>query len=204
HPAPVLLLSCQPPISAVPPSPDKATLTPCSAAPTAPLPTSFDPCCDHVDPERENTHAAPVLLLSCQPPISAVPPSPDKATLTPCSAAPTAPLPTSVGPCCDHVDPERENTHAAPVLLLSCQPPISAVPPSPDKATLTPCSAAPTAPLPTSFDPCCDHVDPERENTHAAPVLLLSCQPPISAVPPSPDKATLTPCSAAPTAPLPT
>src|SRR5437588_2271559 len=134
-------------MSAVLPSPDNATLVPWSAAPAAPVPTSFDPCCAHVDPERANTHPAPVLLLSCQPPISAVPPSPDKATLTPCSAAPTAPLPTSFDPCCDHVDPERENTHAAPVLLLSCQPPISAVPPSPDTATLARCCARPRAPV---------------------------------------------------------
>ena len=147
-------MSSGPPMSAVFPSPDNATLVPCSAAPAALVPTSFDPCCDHVDPERENTHPAPVLLLSCQPPISAVPPSPDKATLTPCSAAPTAPLPTSLAPCWDHVEPERVNTHAAPVSLLSCQPPISAVSPSPDRATLTPCCAPPPAPVPTSFGPC--------------------------------------------------
>ena len=49
----------------------------------APLPVSLEPCCVHVDPERVNTHVAPAPPLSNQPPISAVFPSPDSATLLP-------------------------------------------------------------------------------------------------------------------------
>src|SRR5207237_2412370 len=147
------------------------------------------PCWDHVDPERVNTHAAPAWPSSHLPPISAVFPSSDSATLAPCSAAPTAPLPTSFDPCCDQVDPERVNTHAAPLKLSSHVPPISAVHPSPDSATLPPCPAASAAPVPTSFDPCCDQVDPERASTHAAPVPPSSTGPPTNAVFPSPDNA---------------
>src|SRR5436305_3574862 len=82
------------------------------------------------------------------------------------------------------------NTHAAP-MESSLGPPISAVLPSPDNATLNPWLAmGPVTPVPTSFDPCWDQVDPERVNTHAAPMppmLSLSPAPPISAVLPSAD-----------------
>src|ERR1700726_1362402 len=158
--------------------------------PTSPPPVSFEPCCVHVEPERVNTHAAPSLLLSLSPPTSAVFPSPESATLTPKAAAPTAPLPVSFAPCWVQVDPERVNTHAAPTKLLSFSPPIRAVLPSADNATLTPNRPAPTSPLPVSFEPCWVQVDPERVNTHAAPTNLLSLSPPIRAVLPSEESAT--------------
>ncbi len=43
--------------------------------------------------------------------------------------------------------------------------------PSAEIATEVPCWAYPTAPVPTSLLPCCDHTPPLRVNTHAAPVL---------------------------------
>ncbi len=85
-------------------------------------------------PERVNTDALPTLLLSSSAPINAVDPSPDKATLAPKLV--TFAL-FSFGPCCVHVLPDRVNTHAAPT-ELSSSPPISAVFPSAERATLTP------------------------------------------------------------------
>ena len=70
--------------------------------------------------------------------------------------------------------PLREWTHAAPVILLSAIPPAMVVLPSADIATEKPCSARPTAPVPTSFMPCWLHTVPRRLKTHAAPVYELS------------------------------
>src|SRR5262249_27513527 len=50
--------------------------------------------------------------------------------------------------------PDRVHTHAAPTPLLSKYPPTSAVLPSAERATDSPCSAFPTDPLPTSLPPC--------------------------------------------------
>src|SRR5262249_12381121 len=58
-------------------------------------------------------------------------------------------------PCWDHTPPLRVNTHAAPAVLLSLIPPTITVLPSADSATDRPCCAFPTAPVPTSFGPCC-------------------------------------------------
>ena len=69
---------------AVLPSADSATEMPCSAAPTAPVPTSFVPCWVQTPPLRVKTHAAPVKLLSRYPPTMAVLPSADSATEMPC------------------------------------------------------------------------------------------------------------------------
>ena len=105
---------------------------------------SFSPCWVHVDPERVNTHAAPAPPLSPDPPISAVLPSAESATLLPNSPSPVSPVPVSFSPCWVQVDPERVNTHAAPtpaglnVPPLSAGPPISAVLPSAESATLVP------------------------------------------------------------------
>ena len=196
HAAPAPLLSSEPPTSAVSPSPDSATLPPCSAGSgllTAPEPMSFEPCWVQVVPERVNTHTAPAPPLSSKPPTSAVLPSDDSATLLPWKAAPTAPVPTSFAPCWVQVVPERVNTHTAPAPPLSSKPPTSAVLPSDDSATLLPWKAAPTAPVPTSFAPCWVQVVPERVNTHTAPASTSSAEPPTSAVFPSDDSATLIP-----------
>ena len=135
--------------------------------------------------------------------MSAVFPSPDSATLWPWLALPTAPVPTSFGPCWVQVVPERVNTHTAPTSPLSPGPPTSAVFPSPDSATLQPWSASPVAPVPTSFGPCWVQRPRERVNTHTAPAKLLSPKPPTSAVFPSDDSATR-PWLPAPVAPVPT
>src|SRR5580658_8501256 len=77
-------------------------------------------------------------------------------------------------------------THAAPACELSPAPPTMAVVPSADSATEAPWRAAPTAPLPKSFDPCWVQTPPLWVKTHAAPVFDLSSGPPTIAVVPSP------------------
>src|SRR3954454_5496156 len=201
---------------AVLPSPESATEVPCSAVPTglgptAPVPTSFAPCCVHAATGlsdgplklRVNTHAAPTWLLSKAPPRMAVLPSADNVTERPCMAVPTASLPTSFGPCCTHsttVPPRvktslRAKTQAAPTPLLSPGAPSMAVLPSADRVT-TPCAAAPTEPLPTSLGPCSVHTPFWRTKIQAAPMPLLSPVPPTTATLPSADSATAPPCQA--------
>ena len=51
--------------------------------PRASVAVSFGPCWVQVEPERVNTHAAPTLPLSHEPPIRAVLPSADSATVEP-------------------------------------------------------------------------------------------------------------------------
>ena len=73
---------------------------------------------------------------NCRPPIvTSREPSVLSATEVPCQAAPVAPLPTSLFPCCVHVPPLRVYTQAAPALLLSAYPPTIAVLPSALTAT---------------------------------------------------------------------
>src|SRR6516225_3364920 len=124
----------------------------------------------------------------------AVFPSLDSETETPCPACPTAPVPTSFGPCSLHTPPERVNTHAAPASPLSLNPPTMAVFPSPESDAEEPSCALRTAPVPTGFGPCWLHTPPERVKTHAAPAPPLSADPPTMAVFPSPDSETETPC----------
>src|SRR5437588_619561 len=120
---------------AVFPPPESATELPCPACPTAPVPTSRPPCWVHTPPLRVNTHPAPAMLLSAQPPTSAVLPSADSATEIPCCAFPVVPVPMSLPPCWVHVPPLRVNTHTAPAEPLSCGPPTIAVLPSAASAT---------------------------------------------------------------------
>src|ERR1039458_5698736 len=108
----------------------------------------------------------------------AVSPSADSATELPCSANPTAPVPTSLPPCWFHTPPERVYSHAAPRRPLSPKPPTMAVFPSAESPTELPCCALPTAPVPTSFSPCWFQTPPERVYTQAAPALPLSLGPP--------------------------
>src|SRR5215475_11244002 len=175
------------------PSAERATDVPTRA--TAPVLTSLF-CCVQTPPLRVNTHAAPVAprpkgadrshRLSPGPPKIAVLPSADNATEMPWLALPPASVPTSFLPCCVQTPPFRVNTHAAPVLLLSDHPPTIAVLPSADSATDIPWRAFPTAPVPTSFLPCCIQTLPLRVNTHAASVP----HPPTMAVLPSAETAT--------------
>ncbi len=106
------------------------------AFPISPVPMSFPPCWVQVEPERVNTQAAPVLPLSSGPPISAVSPSAESATLSPNLPSPVSPVPVSFSPCWLQVEPERVNTQAAPLSPSSRGPPISAVLPSAESATL--------------------------------------------------------------------
>src|SRR5262245_33427502 len=70
-------------------------------------------------------------------------------------------------------------THAAPTPCeLSSGPPTIAVLPSPDSETDSPCLAAPTAPVPTTFCPYWVQTPLLRTKAHAAPALLLSNGPP--------------------------
>src|SRR5262249_8217603 len=127
--------------------------------------------------------------LSLGPPTMALLPSADNATDMPWQALPTASLPTSFLPCCVQTPPLRVNTHAAPVLPLSDHPPTLAVVPSAESATDMPWRAFPTAPVPTSFLPCCLQVLPLRVNTHPP----SASQPPTMAVLPSAESATAIP-----------
>ena len=145
------------------------------------LAVSFAPCWLQVVPERGNTHAAPAPALSSGPPISAtVSPSAASATLTPKKPS-AAPLPrfwpVSFAPCWVQVVPERVNAHAAPAPLCRPAPPISAVLPSEDSATLSPKRPPFAALFPafgrSAFAPCWLQVVAfsARVKTHAAPVL---------------------------------
>src|SRR5262249_57819664 len=114
HTAPIPASSKSPPTAAVLPSADSATEMPSLAAPPAPVPTNFEPCCVHAEPLRTKIHAAPTAELSAEPPPMAVLPSADSATEAPWPAAPPAAVPTDFEPCCLHLAPPRTNTHAAP------------------------------------------------------------------------------------------
>src|SRR5258708_22660523 len=123
---------------AVLPSAEMETGEPWYALPTAPEPTSLDPCGVHTRPLLIQIHAAPALLLSPYPPTIAVLPSAERDTEPPCSAAPTAPEPISLGPCWVQTPPLLVQTHAAPVLMLSPNPPTMAVLPSAETDTAAP------------------------------------------------------------------
>src|SRR5450759_773329 len=120
----------------------------------------------------------------------AVLPSAERDTEAPCKALPTAPEPTSLGPCWVQTPPLRVQTHAAPTLLLSAYPPTMAVLPSVERDTDQPCSAVPTAPEPTSFGPGWVQTPPLLVQTHAAPTPPLSTSPPTMAVVPSAERDT--------------
>src|SRR5262245_61616308 len=186
------ILSPGPPRIAVLPSAERATDHPWFALPTAPVPTSFLPCCAHAPRLRLNTQAAPVLLLSDHPPTMAVLPSAESATDIPRCARPTAPSPTSFPSCVHTPLAFRVKTHTA----SAPHPPTMAVLPSADRATAIPWpdgnGACPNrqAPVPTSLLPCCVQTPSVRVNTHAAPIVLLSLGPPTIAVLPSADRAT--------------
>jgi hypothetical protein len=142
---------------AVLPSVDRPTEAPWLAFPTAPVPTSFDPCWLHTPALRVKTHTAPADALSPNPPTMAVLPSPDSATELPWLAplVPlTAPVPTSLIPCWLRTPALRVNTHTAPAPALSPAPPTMAVLPSAESATESPWLAEPLAPVPTRFEPC--------------------------------------------------
>src|SRR5271166_1270298 len=202
HAAP-RLSSSGAPTRATLPSDDSATLVPkVPSPPSSPPPVSLSPCWVQVEPERANTHAAPMPPSSRAPPTRAVPASADSATLVPNSPLPASPSPCSSA-CCVHVAPERVNTHAAPAWVEFSSPPIRAVLPSPDSATLRPNSPLPISPSPVSLVPCWVQLEPEPVNTQAAPAWLLSEKPPIRAVLPSPESATRSPNDPAPISPLP-
>src|SRR5262249_31503913 len=185
------------------PSADSATEVP--RCPTElPVLTSLSPCCVQTPPLRVNTHAAPAaprpkgtdrsLRLSPGPPTMALLPSADNATDMPWQALPIASLTPSSLPCCAQPPPPlRVNTHAAPVLPLSDHPPTMAVLPSAESETDMPWRAFPTAPVPTSFLPCCVQVPPLRVNTHAP----SASQPPTMPVWPLAQSAIAIPCPAA-------
>jgi hypothetical protein len=160
---------------AVLPSPDSATDWPWAAAPTAPVPTSFEPCWVQTPPLRVKTHAAPVFKLSPGPPTMAVSPSADSATDTPWAAGwgPTAPVPISLLPCWVQTPLLRVKIHTAPVCPRSPGPPTMAVLPSAESATDEPWPGGVLSPsLPTSLLPCWVQTPPLRVYTHAAPTPL--------------------------------
>src|SRR4051812_14012598 len=205
------------PTTAVVSSPDTATLYP---APAACLAISFGPTWAHAPAELANSHTAPSFSASVGPPINAIVPSAANAALTP-NEPPRSELSSSLGvsfePCWLQVPPERLKIHAAAGSAPwnsnpSSGPPMSAVLPLADSATLAP-NATPT---PVSFvsdgvslPPCCVHDVPDRTKAHAAPLARLengfglSPGAPTRAVLPSSERATLSPNWPAPTSPLP-
>src|SRR5437667_12041098 len=98
----------------------------------------------------------------------AVFPSADNAMPCPWSAAPTAPVPTSLAPCWLHTPPLRVYTHAAPALPLSRNPPTMAVFPSADTSEERRVGAAPTSLRSTCAAPCFHNTPLLVETTHAA------------------------------------
>src|SRR5664280_237906 len=152
-------------------------------------PASLLPCCVQAPADWENTQTAPLPLLSWGPPATSVLASPERATEVPCPGSPAAPVPTSLSPCCFQAPAARVNTQTAPTPLLSPGPPTAAVLPSEDSATAQPWFALATAPVPTNLAPVCVHWPPERVNTQAAPVPVLSPGPPMIAVLPSAERA---------------
>ena len=84
------------------------------------------------------------------------------------------PAPVSLSPCWFQAEPERVNTHAAPLLPKSLYPPMRAVLPSAESATLRPNRVGLTAPPPMSLTPCWLQVVPARVYTQAAPLLSSS------------------------------
>src|SRR4051794_359884 len=123
-------------------------------------------CCLQAAPDRVNTHAAPMPPYPDGPPINAVLPSADSATLSPNPPAPRSPLAVSFPPCCFQAAPARANAHAAPIAcewtrfpsrapirLRSFQPPINAMSPRADSARLLPNWLAAISCVPVSFGP---------------------------------------------------
>src|SRR5258706_391045 len=94
--------------------------------------------------------------------------------------------------CCKD---RRRLGYGAPMRLWSLGPPRRAVWLSPERATERPWPAFPTAPEPNSLDPCWVQTPPLLVQTHAAPALLLSTNPPITAVLPSAERDAEIPCS---------
>src|SRR6266511_473018 len=162
--------------------------------------------------------------LSLAPPTMTMLPSADSATEVPWRALATAPVPTSLSPCCVQTPPLRVNTHAAPAAPrpkgtershgLSPGPRTMAVLPSAERATDAPWDHNPppySLVVPTSLPPCCLQPPPLRVNTHAAPTgptkgdrsrsALLGPGPPTMAVLPSAERATDMPWLVLPTAP---
>src|SRR5262249_58102267 len=103
-----------------------ATDMPWRAFPTAPVPTSFLPCCVQVPPLRVNTHAP----SASQPPTMAVLPSAESATAIPWpgdNGGWPAPLPARLLPFCVQIPPLPVETPPAPLVLFALRPPIVAV-----------------------------------------------------------------------------
>src|SRR5471030_209471 len=173
--APTPALSSGPPIRAVVASADSATLHPKEPAPVSPSPVRFEPCGVQTLAERINIQAAPREPLLSGPPIRAVFPSAANATLSPKWPLSISSVAVSFGPCCVPTPPERVNTQAAPSpagsLWPSVGPPIRAVVPLADSATLVPNWLEPTvSSLAISLSPgCVQEPSSARVSTQAAP-----------------------------------
>src|SRR5580704_4491657 len=137
-----------------------------------------------------NTHASPVKRKGVTPPIRAVAPLLASATLAPNAPLALSSPPISCEPASLQAEPERVKTHAEPASLFSWGSPTSATFPLPESATLEPKLLPAVAP-PVSLGPCWDQLDPERVYTQAEPALAASSGPPIRAVSPLSDSATL-------------
>ena len=175
HAAPMPSCRRGPPTIAVLPSADSATEKPWPAFPTAPVPTSFDPCWVQTPPLRVKTHAAPAFELSSGPPTIAVLPSADSATEKPwpgvSDSAGADQLRSLLGPdaAAAGEDPRRSG---ARVVVRPAHDRGVAVGGQRDRASLV--RRFRLAPVPTSFDPCWVQTPPLWVKTHAAPMPELS------------------------------
>src|SRR5580692_1941466 len=97
------------------------------------------------------------------PPISAVSALVDRATLSPQPVSAATPLPAGTRAGLLQLEPDRVLTHTAPASFSPFSPsvlgpPMSAVLPSPESATLQPCKRPLDSGLPMSASPCCFHL----------------------------------------------
>src|SRR5947209_702495 len=142
-----------------------------------------------------------MALLSLGPPKIAVLPSADRSIEAPKPEVPVSPF--AVSGCGDGIQVElmRVYTHTAPSPALSPGPPMNAVLPSDDRPTAVPNAllfVSLGAKVGEIFGPCWVQFGPDRVNTQAAPPVPVPPAPrlpgpPISAVLPSADTATLSP-----------
>src|SRR5262249_33271535 len=148
-------------MTAVLPSPESATRQPGSSSYVQPVGFSGFAWVQ-LEPVRVNARTDHGALFNRQL-TRAVVPAAERDTPQPNRGRVFAEVrPVHLAPCCAQVLPEELKTQAAPPTWLSYGPPIRAVPPSPESATLFPNWAAPRSSLATSFLPCCAHFDPAR------------------------------------------
>ena len=169
----------------------------------AAFPVSFSPCCAHVVPERVNTHAAPVPSLSSgRADQRGVCLGGQRHACAEFARAGLAAAAVSFSPCWVHFS-ARAREHPRRADCLRCRSGRRSARCCRRRRAprLLPNSPAPVSPLPVSFSPCWVHVSARAREHPSGADAVLSVGPPISAVLPSEESATLAPNSPAPVSP---